>query len=150
MSLVKSKKFREVNASPRSAPPQGHQPWRTVGRCPGEGGGAQYWLWNKAQQLPTTAGKSSGPGPAGREGQAERSPLALLCHPSLLTAAGALGPRAPQAGGVGAGRLGSSQFPCGQQLESQGAWPPLLPLARTQAWLSHPVALSPVAGGSLG
>lgn len=82
-------------------------PCRVVGSYPGEEGGAQCWLWNKAQQLLTTAGKSSGPGPStGREKrQAEKSPLALLCHHSLLTAAGASGPRAPLQERVGAGWL---------------------------------------------
>lgn len=59
----------------------------------------------------------------GGEGWAERSPLVLLCHPSLLTAAGASGPRAPQQEGVGAGWLASSQSSCCQLLKSQGAWP---------------------------
>lgn len=75
-----------------------------LGRCPGEEGGAQCWLWNKAQQLLTTAGKSSGPGPSmGREkGWAKKSPLAH-CHHSLLTAAGASEPTAPWQERVGAG-----------------------------------------------
>lgn len=37
-----------------------------------------------------------GPAPAEGEGQPGKSPLALLCHPSQLTAAEALGPRAPE------------------------------------------------------
>lgn len=40
-----------------------------------------------------------------REEAAEKSPLALLCHHSLLTAAGASGPRAPLQERVGAGWL---------------------------------------------
>lgn len=37
----------------------------------------------------------------GEKGQAGKSPLALLCHPSLLTAAEASGPRAPEQAGSG-------------------------------------------------
>lgn len=90
-------------------PPQGQRlgPVQGGGKIPGEEGGAQGWLWNKAQQLLTTAGKSSGPGPrSGREKRrAGESPLALLCHRSLLTAAGASGPRAPLQERVGAAWL---------------------------------------------
>lgn len=49
-----------------------------------------------------------GSAPAEGEEQPGKSPLTLLCHPSRLTAAGALGPRDPQAAveeeGVLAGR----------------------------------------------
>lgn len=51
-------------------------------------------MWTREQVLPLMT--VLGSAPAEGEEQPGKSPLALLCHPSRLTAAGALGPRAPQ------------------------------------------------------
>lgn len=103
--------------------------------------GEEYRL--QAQQLMTVLGAT----PAEGEEQPGKSPLAFLCHPSRLTAAGALRPRAPQAEEEEEVALAGQGYLSSQADTAQVPGASLGPLAGIPGPLPHPPP-SPSSGGA--